>query len=125
MEFGGEYEDYSDYQESGCSDDCGMDMDDASFDFKEYVMEDQIRVGVARVPISILQTAATILHGHEPGSTQDTMHKLLPRVWMLAIAQNFPETPLAKLRSTDPSLLPHWLLERFDDYQVRSIKYSI
>jgi hypothetical protein len=129
MEFGseyeedfdyGEYHEYFDYHKSGSPDVegyYGMDME-CRFYGKKYVKEDPIRVGGARVPVSILQAIAAAVYQNKAGYTQETMRELLPRVWMRAIGQIFPETPLAKLRSKDPSLLPHWLLERFDDYQV-------
>jgi hypothetical protein len=70
-------------------------------------------LGVARVPLVLLQGTAAMLQGST--STQQ-----LPRAWMSSIAQNFPDTPLGELRSKDPSLLPAWLLQDFARVQVKT-----
>lgn len=66
-------------------------------------------VGVARVPLILLQRTAVLV----PACC-------LARAWMEAIAEIFPDIPLGELRSKDPSLLPPWLLKDFDIYNVRT-----
>jgi hypothetical protein len=120
MDFDGEDEDFSDqYGDSGYSDMEQYDSEDGGWSAYELGnMQKRIKVGIARVPLSILHATAAILHRHEAGTTSSIMLDRLQRAWMLAIAQVFPGTPLSKLRSTDPALIPCWLVERFDDYQV-------
>lgn len=66
--------------------------------------------GVARVPVILLHSTAALLRRNES----------LPRAWMLAIAEQFPDTSLEELRSKSPSLLPPWLLRNFTAIQVRT-----
>lgn len=80
----------------------------------------RIKVGIARVPVTILQSTATGIH---ESFMEMTIRQRLPRAWMVAIAENSPQTPLAKIRTTDPSLLPDWLLPLFPDYHVRINKF--
>ncbi len=77
---------------------------------------EEFKVGIARVPLILLQTVAAVLR--EGRSQRD--RQLLPRAWMRAIAHNFPDTPLGKLRAIDASLLPAWLIEGWQSYHVRT-----
>lgn len=89
-----------------------IDVYDAGYGDPENVevQYELLRVGIARVPLTLLQDTAALLRGHQS----------LPRAWMLVIAEKFPDTSLRTLRSADPSLLPPWLLRGFPICQVRS-----
>ncbi len=74
----------------------------------EIRTQDLNKVGVARVPQILLQSTATLLQKRET----------LPRAWISAIGKKFPKTSLGKLRLKHPSLLPPWLLQKFETCQV-------
>lgn len=79
--------------------------------FDDYFDDEEGRnfnVGIVRVPTVLLHTIDSMMHG--PKDTSDKMCEVSPRTWMCAIALKFPDTRLAILRSTDPSLLPPWLV---------------
>jgi hypothetical protein len=83
---------------------------------KEFIV-----VGIGRVPPSLLQnTAAALWRGRHVKHPHGTMVVRLTPAWMSAIAQMFPGTSVAKLRSTDPPLLPLWLLELCKNHLVRT-----
>lgn len=73
----------------------------------EYETPHTFTVGIARVPFVLLQCAADMLR-----------NQTLPKAWMLALADKFPDISLRDLRSLCPSLLPPWLLQRFTIYDV-------
>lgn len=105
MDFEGDF-DADDFANNYFAYDVYDDYDDT------YEAEDEFMVGVARVPLVLLQSIAATL--------QNCFG--LPRAWMLAIAERFPDTSLGNLRSRDPSLLPFWLLRRFETYKVRAYR---
>jgi hypothetical protein len=76
------------------------------------------RVCVARVPLILLDSIAAVLQRRPGQNTPDSMCGSLPRAWMIALAQKFPDTPLSKIRLANPTLLPRWLLKSFPDYKV-------
>jgi hypothetical protein len=89
-------------------------------DDEDLWFENWFRVGIARVPIPLLNGVAVFLHGRSEFEKRDTMIKEMPRAWMGAISSTFPKTSLAKLRARDPFLVPAWLAQGFDTYQVQS-----
>lgn len=92
------------------------DIDDEPQDrVGQHASTDQkFRVGIARVPIVLLESTADALRG----ATQGCKSENLQHAWMRAVAHNFPETPLNKLRATDPSLLPPWLIYELNSFKV-------
>ena len=90
-----------------------FDPMDGSSEDEDWTREDEddsCRVGAARVPPALLQLVAAQLSGDVGGN--------LASAWMLAVAEQFPDTSLRELRSQDPSLLPPWILQGFAIYQV-------
>lgn len=94
---------------------------DYTDDLDEGWEEDNFLAGVVRVPPVLLQTIFAMMDGQCHRDRPAEMGLLSPRIWMGAIARKFPDTRLAILRSTDPCLLPPWLLRRggFEPIQVR------
>jgi hypothetical protein len=96
------------------------------FDPFEYWSDDEDRtsaidpvwVGIARIPLILLQETAAALKGCQASHRTGNMRQNLPRAWMRALAEKFPETSLSKVRSTYPCLLPHWLAQEFENCQV-------
>jgi hypothetical protein len=79
------------------------------YDFESGVMDEEPEwdfwiVGIARVPCRLLRRLAAVLDGHHNQSKM--FNSSLPLVWMTALGLEFPDTPLAVVRSGDPSLLP-------------------
>lgn len=72
-------------------------------------------VGVARVPLVLLDGIAARLRPL----------KTLARAWMITVAKKFPNRPLRELRSKCPSLPPPWLLPEFATYQVRTYRHTL
>jgi hypothetical protein len=109
------------WQSSGeCTEDYGSDEEGSGMeeDYEEEYEKD-ITIAIARVPARLQESISEILHKRHVTYTRDWMRARLPRAWMMAIGLSFPDTPLAEVRSTDPSLLPFWILEGFESYQVR------
>jgi hypothetical protein len=121
MNIEGDEDSFSDsYQESGeYPEEYGSDEEESVEEDLRPVLERDITVGIARIPASLQDSIADILHTRDRAYTRDWVRSRLPRAWMIAIGHSFPDTPLAKVRSTDPSLLPGWLLQGFGSYQVR------
>jgi hypothetical protein len=115
LHFEGEDEDISDISPSSndLDQDGSEEEEDDSDDMESDMGEQRCCAGIARVPLSLLQTTLAMLEMRESGR-----YECLPRSWMMAVALAFPDIPLSKLRSTDPGLLPPWLLQRFEAYQV-------
>jgi hypothetical protein len=76
------------------------------------------KLGVARVPCVLLRRIAAVLDGHH--NQCGFYNRCLPLAWMTAIGFEFPDTPLAVLRSGDASLLPQCLSQHFNCYHVRT-----
>ncbi len=90
--------------------------DDDSYDGDyESRLTDECSVGVAKAPLVLLQLICNLLH----------LCGTLPRAWMLALGEKFPDTSLGELRSRCPSLLPSWLGDvRYFTYQVRTYRQN-
>lgn len=75
----------------------------------EYgTLSEEFCAAIVRIPLIILQSVAAALQ-----ELPDP-----PLAWMIAIGEKFPNTDLRKLRSKYPALLPAWLLQGFEFYQV-------
>jgi hypothetical protein len=70
----------------------------------------------------ILEHTASELQEFKGDNRKDTLWRSLPRPWINAIARKFPDTPLGKLRIDTPSLLPSWMSQEFETYQVRAYR---
>jgi hypothetical protein len=84
----------------------------------ELLGNDFFRVGIARVPLTIMADIAAVLEGSQVSRQQGTMAGKLPRAWMCALAQKFPDTSVDEVRSRYPCLVPQWLLQEFESFQV-------
>jgi hypothetical protein len=85
-------------------------------DLLEPPDENFLYLGVARVPLVLLPSTAAVLQRNTLGLKR----QYLPRAWMRAIAETFPRTTLARLRASNPCLLPAWLLQQgFETFQVQ------
>jgi hypothetical protein len=82
--------------------------------------EEDFKIGIARVPLILLHDVASVLRE----GTSQCDRQLLPRAWIRAIAHHFPDTPLGRLRAINPSLLPAWLKEEWQSYDVRTHKHD-
>jgi hypothetical protein len=75
-------------------------------------------IGIARIPLILLAGTAAGLKGCQAPRRTGNSGRKLPRAWMCALAQKFPDTSLGKLRSRYPCLLPNWLLQELESCQV-------
>jgi hypothetical protein len=103
------------------------DVDDPYDGINDDTWDTQVvRVGIARVPIVLLKEPRIFLDHCKAEFWHGTMCGGLPRAWMHAVADTFPDMSLSKLRSRSSSLLPAWLLEADSTYQVLpDIRYCL
>lgn len=100
---------------------------DEGVDEYDYIDGHNFLAGIVRVPPVLLHTIAAKLYAQYQRDRTAEMGLLSPRYWMRAIAVKFPNTRLAILRSTNPCLLPSWILHRvgFKAIQVQPIDCSV
>jgi hypothetical protein len=120
-DFANYYPQYDDYDST---DDYDMYDDIDGYGYGSWdedgVLSGHLLVGVARIPLTLLQSLSNSLQVCHAGHPTESLCGCLPRAWMRALAHKFPDTSLSELRSTCPSLLPSCLLNGFPGYPVRA-----
>jgi hypothetical protein len=77
---------FDDYPEGYGSDEEGYGMEEDNQEEREKI----ITVGIARVPASLQESIADILHKRQGAYTRDWMRARLPRAWLIAIGHRVP-----------------------------------
>lgn len=106
------------------------DPDEGGFEDYDEPWYPHFQSGIVRVPLRLLHSMAAIAQTITSRPHDDCHYTYdectrLAEIWMKAIAENFPDTPLREIRETDPSLLPRWLLEECAEDQVPTYEPKI
>jgi hypothetical protein len=118
-----ESDDYDDVPDDDQSD--GHTDGYGSGDDKPIMVPICRKLSIARVPLCLLKTIASLTTDHRPSHIPETPCGLPARVWMRAVAHRFADTSLDRVRSRYPSLLPAWLLQGFENYDVRAYDKNV